>query len=69
MTWVLQTFSSSKLKVTLDERWIVLQAEAASSNRGLATILIDPQTRNEAHDLALILRKTARRLEEIGKGL
>ena len=63
MAWVTQTFTLDHLEVALKgdrvqfRLWDELKLD------------LYPQTSDSAHKWAMILRKAARRLEEIGKGL
>lgn len=62
MAWVTQRFTSGSVEVSLEEAWVRIY------RRG-STFVMYPTTRDEAHDWALMLRRAARRLEEIGKSL
>ena len=59
MAWIEQEFSHKGFQVKLqtDVVWLGEWVHLA------------PQTQDEAHAWAMMLRKSARRLEEIGKGL
>jgi len=59
MAWIEQDFSHKGFQVTLqtDGVWFDLWVHLA------------PKTQDEAHAWAMMLRKSARRLEEIGRGL
>lgn len=60
MAWVKQEFSAHGLNVLLEDDGVSVNEFA---------IWLQPRSRDEAHDWAMMLRKAARRLEEIGKGL
>lgn len=65
MAWVEQIF-------TLDGRYRVhLYDESVRISEDMHGSFVDinPINREEAHSLALMLRRAARRLEDIGKGL
>lgn len=60
MAWVPQKFEYSSFRVELFECDVSLDDY---------TIWLKPQTSAQAHSWAMMLRRAARRLEEIGKGL
>ena len=68
MAWVKQTIESQTLSVDLLAGSVCLRGETLPGILPGA-LTIEPRTRQEAHDTALVLRRAARRLEEIGKGL
>jgi len=63
MAWVKQIFEAHGLKVTLWEGSVSLDAANGFG------VQLSPPSRSQAHDQALMLRRAARRLEEIGEGL
>ena len=63
MAWVKQTFDLSDMEVTLENKRVLL------GNLGCDLAVWEPKTSQQAHSMALVLRRAARRLEEIGKGL
>jgi len=68
MTWVLQSFDVPGLmKVDLHGSAVALSGTAA--NGSPSAIIILPKAQSDAHAAALMLRRAARRLEEIGKEL
>lgn len=60
MAWVSQSFGHAGFKVELLEKSVSL---------GDYTIWLMPMSAEDAHSWAMMLRRAARRLEEIGKGL
>ena len=60
MAWVNAKFNHKDLDVVLCERYINIE-----SDPGYITIM--PRLKEDAHAWAMMLRKAARRLEEIGK--
>jgi len=60
---------ASSLVVIKSERIGLFLVGPVSTSIAGHRIWIQPQTRAEAHDTALLLRRAARHLEEIGKGL
>jgi hypothetical protein len=72
MAWVTQTFMSNGVTASLGESKVILGV--SSGAKGLwfdkdMILHIEPASKEESHNLALIFRRIARRLEEIGKGL
>ena len=63
MAWATQTIESGGFIVRLEQNKVVLNGDM-----GYQTIF-EPEATEEAHTWAMMLRKAARRLEEIGKGL
>lgn len=66
MAWVTQTFEIDLFKVSLQEDRVVLEMEHPT---GPIKFILLPDTKGLAHGTALLLRRAARRLEEIGKEL
>ena len=66
MAWVVQRFDSEILSTSLFEKGVNLRHIEGDQ---VHIIMLHPLTRGDAHDAALVLRRAARRLEEIGKGL
>lgn len=66
MAWVTQAFSIKGTLVRLEEDGVMIEVVDCT---GEERVYLAPRTREEAHGLALMLRRAARRLEEIGKGL
>ena len=62
MAWVTQQFGEDDFKVVLEEK----QVRILVWGEGLT---LAPPMRDVAHNQAMMLRRAARRLEEIGKGL
>jgi len=62
MAWVTQSFQSGNTEVHLFESSVTISDKPE-------WVDIHPKTREQAHDAALMLRRAARRLEEIGKDL
>ena len=63
MAWVKQKFEVGTLSISLEGARVVL------GNRGCDLAVWEPETHEDAHGMAMMLRRGARRLEEIGKGL
>lgn len=63
MAWVTQRFTLGTLDARLESGCVVI------GNLGYDLARWEPKTKEEAHGMALILRRAARRLEEIGKEL
>lgn len=67
MAWVNQMLCSEIVTASLCEHHVLLRFPLCS---GLAPAAnLQPSTSSEAHRAALVLRRAARRLEEIGQGL
>ena len=66
MAWVVQRFDSEILSASMLEKSVCLRQTAGEQ---LNLISLHPLTKSDAHDAALVLRRAARRLEEIGRGL
>ena len=66
MAWVTQSFISDDGKFEL-----ILYSDRVflDPGDGQESVMFHPSTKDEAHTLAMLLRRAARRLEEIGKGL
>ena len=64
MAWVTQTFGHGDKEVNLYEDAVFIQCDRTKEG-----VWFDPTGQDEAHGWALMLRRAARRLEEIGKGL
>ena len=62
MAWVTQQFKLEDLGVNLHSDHVTIKS-------GDSLIAISPATQDEAHGFALMLRRAARRMEEIGKEL
>lgn len=60
MAWVTQQFKHGSLEVTLE-------ADGVQFNEFL--LWLRPKKQEDAHNWAMMLRRAARRLEEVGKGL
>lgn len=60
MAWITQQFTKSGFRMELTEQ------DVSFDDR---TICLTPQRQEDAHAWAMMLRKAARRLEEIGRGL
>lgn len=60
MAWIEQEFHHAGLKLSL-------QSDKVQMND--YTVILEPANQDEAHAWAMMLRKAARRLEEIGKVL
>lgn len=68
MTLIMQSFDVPGLmKVHLFDAAITISGTVAKGEPSAVTVL--PKTKDDAHNAALMLRKAARRLEEIGQGL
>lgn len=67
MAWVEQSFNQGRLSVSLHSNSAVITLKGEET--GAETICLDPQTQADAHGWAMMLRRSARRLEEIGKDL
>lgn len=66
-SWIEQTFHYGPLTLELKTDTVTLTASVQGHPPSI--ISIKPSKQQEAHDMALLLRKAARRFEEIGKGL
>jgi hypothetical protein len=64
MAWVTERLEYGILTAFLGENEVQLDSMNAEE-----AFVLHPVSQDEAHSWALIFRKTARRLEEIGKGL
>ena len=62
MAWVTQKFGEDAFEVVLEEKRVRILVWGEG-------LTLAPTLRETAHDQALMLRRAARRLEEIGKGL
>lgn len=65
--WIPQTFTYGDLKISLASDHVSFTREMADGSR--VEITIKPVHQTHAHDMAHLLRKAARRFEEIGRGL
>lgn len=63
MAWVTQKFELDGMTVRLEKEKVLL------GNQGCEIAVWEPKTSESAHGMALMLRRAARRLEEIGTGL
>jgi hypothetical protein len=62
-TWIEQTYKLKEgTEVTICEGMISLRD-------GDSTIWLEPKTQEQAHEVAFVLRQSARRMEEKGRGL
>ncbi len=66
MAWVRQRFEMDGVRVTLDEHDVEIKIQDGPIP---VAIVLEPDTQQEAHGYAMLLRRAARRLEEIGRGL
>lgn len=66
MAWVTQIFGQSDKAVSLYEDSVLVEGGSQTGPEG---VWFEPENRGDAHAWALMLRRAARRLEEIGKGL
>jgi len=64
--FVFNTLESGGVKITLAEKSVTVRTEWQGSDNWIELF---PLTQKEAHNLALMFRKAARRFEEMGKGL
>jgi hypothetical protein len=64
MAWVTQTFNHGEKKVELLEDLIIIVDDDMRES-----VVMLPSCSADAHNWALMLRRAARRLEEIGKEL
>jgi hypothetical protein len=62
MAWVVQKFAVDNLEVSLGDKMVTFQG-------GGYNLVFYPRDQQSSHAYALMLRRAARRLEEIGKGL
>ena len=67
MAWVTQDFKHNFIGVFLDHKDVMIYEEQIGGEEN--TISLSPKSSSDAHSWALMLRRAARRLEEIGKGL
>ena len=67
MAWVTQSFNQGRLSASLYDKSAVITLEGEET--GAETISLEPECQADAHGWAMILRRAARRLEEIGRGL
>jgi virulence-associated protein VagC len=63
MAWVTQKFEGHGLTVSLEEHRVAMTTALGDE------LIITPMGQQHAHHFAMMLRRAARRLEEIGKGL
>ena len=63
MAWVVQTFDAHEFEVQLEHAHVEFEFP------GGFRVTLEPGKQVEAHDWAMMLRRAARRLEEIGQGL
>lgn len=61
VAWVIQKFEHSNLGVELGDDYVQIQSGES--------LFLSPKSEEEAHAWALMMRRAARRFEEIGKGL
>ena len=72
MAWVKQTFSGDGIIASLGHERVVISTEPGVNGVWIdpdQILTLEPCSMEQAHALALIFRRVARRLEEIGKGL
>lgn len=69
MAWVEQVFTHCEKRFHLLNNAVFMQDKADGDPQGSPGLWLEPSTQSEAHGWAMMLRKSARRLEEIGKGL
>lgn len=65
MAWVTQEFKQGDLSVSLLSEAVSIQQEGDETPS--ETLFLQPECQADAHGWALMLRRAARRLEEIGK--
>ena len=64
MAWLTQKFEGHGVSVVLESHRVQVVVPAQRVD-----LMLAPRSQDEAHHLAMMLRRAARRLEEIGKGL
>lgn len=75
MAWVTQDFEHGCFHVLLRDDEVLLYEDGGEDVDGdqerypITSIRLFPFSSDDAHNWAMMLRKAARRLEEIGKGL
>lgn len=67
-SWVTQTFdlNSAKTKVTLDSDGVQIFYGRKGND---VWVFFDPENREEANQMAIVLKLASQHLEKIGKGL
>ena len=69
MAWVEQVFTHHEKRFHLLYHAVFMQDKHENDPIGSPGLWLEPSTQEEAHGWAMMLRKAARRLEEIGKDL
>lgn len=65
--WIKQVFHVNGCEISLEPDMVRVKGNQGLDPYGGACL--NPTHKEAAHELAMVLRKAARRLEEIGKGL
>lgn len=64
MAWVTQKFEYAGLEFILEAKRVIIQDEDHKGG-----LILEPTDQDSAHSQAMLLRRAARRLEEIGKAM
>lgn len=67
--WIKQVFYSDGCEITLEVDHIQVLGQGGPPGFTYLPARLEPHTKESSHRLAMMLRKAARRMEEIGKGL